>query len=138
MPRRRSHAGGETRKGRRRGLVEGPRVSATIAGDRRRVQVADALVAPVSRTSIVSPDVAAKVASKLGPRSCTDAGVLGQVCGRTVGVEVAVSKCARVISTEAVVAEMPSGLRLVVGEDVLKKAVSEIEFRKNWTRLRCR
>lgn len=80
----RSRAGGRPK----RDLVGGERTSAIVAGDNRRVRIKDALVSAGSRRSIISPKLVERVGAEIGPKSCTIAQTVGDVCGPTAEVQV--------------------------------------------------
>ncbi len=104
----------------KRDLVGGTRASVIVAGDNRRVRIKDALVSAQSRCSIISPKLVERVGAEIGPRSCTMAQAVGDVCGPTAEVQVSIGR--RRVTVSAIIDDMPAGLNLIVGQDVLGKA----------------
>src|SRR5580692_12738861 len=118
---------------RRRG---GLQADALVAG-RRYVERVRGVVSTGTPRTVISSDLAAKVADSPGPIQCTTGTLLGKVCGVSTKIAVALKNCpaARV---RAVVAPMPKGHDLFIGRDVLRRAgVHEIDFGVRPTAIRC-
>lgn len=112
------------------------RVPTIIAGDRGR-RVVRAAWSNVPARSLVSPRLALEVAGRRGPRECVYGGVLGRVCGETVKVEVRMGSCARV-EVSAIVAPLPSGVPMVLGDDVALRTATTFAFQRGGVSIACR
>jgi hypothetical protein len=109
-------------------LVAGPRYVEHVRG----------LVSTGTKKTIISSDLAARVADQPGPRACTTTLLFGKICGVSTKVAVALPDCTAA-DVSAIVVPAPRGHDLVIGRDVLRRSgVSEIDFSVTPTAIRCR
>ena len=98
-------------------MTRGLRTQAIVAGRRYVQQVKAARIAAQAPRTLVSARLAGEVGGAPGTRRCTRVPWLGRVCGVTMRLAIALPGC-EAVAVRAVVAPMPRGTDLVLGEDV--------------------
>lgn len=88
-------------------------------------------VAPVSsalRHTVISTRLADRIVKDVGDGwRCTSSPSFGKACGPVAKIDISIDGC-RAARVGAVVAPLPRGLNVVVGQDVLEKSVKRIDF----------
>jgi hypothetical protein len=119
---------------RRRGL----RAEALVSGGKDVERVRYALVTTAAPRTVISSRLADRVAGNVGdPWKCSSSPSIGKACGPTARVDVVVDGC-RAASVQAVVAQLPRGLDLAIGRDVIEQSVKSISFSTVPATFRCR
>lgn len=96
----------------------GLRVDALVAGSRYVQRVRSTVVSPRTPRTLMSSRLASDVADAPHSKRCTRLPWLGQVCGVTTRVAIALPGC-KAIRLPVVVSPMPRGAELIIGADVL-------------------
>lgn len=112
-------------------------MDALVGGSKDVTRVRQALVTTAAPRTVITPALAAKVARRVsGPEACTMSPSIGEVCGPTARLNVAVDGC-RAARVGAVVARLPGGLKMALGRDVIEKSVKAIDFSTAPATFRC-
>jgi hypothetical protein len=106
----------------------GLRADALVSGGKDVELIRNALVTTAGRRTVISRRLGDRVVRHTGASwSCTSSPAVGEVCGPTARVDLALDGC-RAASVRAVVAPLLPGLDLAVGRDVLSQVVEAIDF----------
>ncbi len=112
--------------------------TAWVGDGLRSERIPSAVVSSALPRTVISSRLADRMVRKVGaPWKCTSSFSVGKVCGLTAKIDVTVDGC-RAPSVRAVVAPLPRGLDLPVGQDVLEKSIKSIGFATRPATFRCR
>jgi len=121
-------------KRRRGGLTTTARVRDGLRSER----IPRAVVSSALPRTVISSRLAARIVGNVGDSwRCTSSPSVGKAFGPVATIDVSVDGC-RAAKVRAITAPLPTGLDVVVGQDVLQKSVQRIDFTTTPATLRCR